>query len=182
MTEVKEKWVDIKGYEGLYEVSNMGRIKSIDGIRGGKKNRYFQKGRFLSTNSISKKGYCVATLFKKGSRNKVYIHRVVADNFIGSLIGKQIDHIDWNKTNNRLDNLRVCSNSQNQSSRLRLKPNNATSKYRGVKWNSGKWAAGINFNNKHIYLGRYSNEIEAAIVYDKYAVELFGEFAKPNFV
>jgi hypothetical protein len=95
--------------------------------------------------------------------------------------GKMIDHVDGNGLNNQRDNLRFATSGQNQQNRHFLSTN--TSGYRGVTWNkkSNKWQAGIKFQEKSIHLGLFDTPEGAAYAYDMKAVEIFGEFANPNF-
>jgi hypothetical protein len=92
------------------------------------------------------------------------------------------DHRDGNKLNNCRYNLRECNTSQNAANKKKL--DGATSKYKGVSWNkrAGKWEVSIIARGAKYYLGKYDNEIDAAKAYDKKAIELFGEFARPNFI
>jgi hypothetical protein len=89
------------------------------------------------------------------------------------------DHIDRNKLNNRRCNLRICTRSQNLGNRPSYV---GSSIFKGVSWNSQakKWKVYIMKNKKSFYLGRFSDELEAAKVYNKAAVELYGEFAHLN--
>lgn len=91
-----------------------------------------------------------------------------------------VDHIDRNPLNNRRSNLRLCRISQNI---LNRRGKMGTSKYKGVWWDSHhkKWLAIISLKGKHIYLGFFDNQIDAAKAYDKKAAELFGDFAYLNF-
>lgn len=95
--------------------------------------------------------------------------------------GLVVDHIDHNGLNNRKSNLRLCTHSQNLLNR-RIRPD-CKSKYKGVVWDwrNRKWVARICINQKRIHLGRFHNERDAAIVYDRKAIELFGQFACLNF-
>ena len=97
--------------------------------------------------------------------------------------GMDTDHIDSDKLNNQKSNLRNCSRGQNcQRASGR---NRGTSKYMGVHWSSNekKWKVQIRdkISGKKLNLGTYLNEIYAAGVYDKKAIELHGEFAYLNF-
>lgn len=91
-----------------------------------------------------------------------------------------VDHIDGNGLNNRRANLRLCSIPENL--RNRRSPG-GTSKYKGVTFHKQrkKWRAVISSNRRHIHLGLFDDEIDAARAYDRKADELFGEFAYLNF-
>lgn len=92
----------------------------------------------------------------------------------------EIDHINRVKTDNRIENLRPATSSQNKGN---VAPNRAnTSGYRGVSRNSrsGKWHAQIKINGKQTYLGRRDTPEEAALLYNEAATRHFGEFALLN--
>lgn len=98
-----------------------------------------------------------------------------------------LDHIDGNKLNNDINNLRKATNQENQRNRKKNKSYNCkptSSKYKGVGWHKyiKKWRARIAINGKDEHLGYFKSEIDAAMAYDKVAIEEFGEFAKVNFV
>lgn len=110
----QEIWKDVIGYEGLYQVSNFGKIKSLD-IYVNSKNgsRRLHKGKVLK-NNISKNGYYSVILCKNGKHSKKLVHRLVADAFIeNKLKKKQVNHIDGNKTNNTVNNLEWCTPYEN---------------------------------------------------------------------
>lgn len=92
-----------------------------------------------------------------------------------------IDHIDNDKTNNRIENLRIANDSQNCANVGLSKRNK--SGYKGVCWNewNKKWCASIRINKKLKHLGYFVDAKDAAIEYDKAAKKLKGEFAKTNF-
>lgn len=108
-----EVWKDIEGYEGLYQVSNMGRVKSLPKYRK-TIYEYISKPMILSPRARGKKGY-LAVALKKGNKVKqLAIHRLVAFAFCpnpNSYI--EVNHKDEDKTNNRADNLEWCSRSYN---------------------------------------------------------------------
>lgn len=89
-----------------------------------------------------------------------------------------IDHINGNRKDNRLCNLRKSNVSLN--SHNKKKKENTTSKYIGVRFNKNKYTASITKDGKCYYLGRFENEEDAAKAYNKKSVELYGEFAKLN--
>lgn len=105
------------------------------------------------------------------------MHRII----MNVSANKQIDHRNHNGLDNRRNNLRVCTNTENKQNGLPYK--NCSSQFRGVWWckNVKKWRAAITVNKKLIYLGYRSSEIECAKLYDAKAKELFGEFANTNF-
>ncbi len=109
-------------------------------------------------------------------RTIVLMHRFI----MNTPDDKDVDHINHGGTDNRKENLRECTPSQNGGNRLLQ---NGTSKYKGICWDraTDKWMARIRYKQKQIYLGRFINELEAARTYDKKAGELFGEFAYLNF-
>lgn len=95
--------------------------------------------------------------------------------------GMMIDHINGNTLDNRRDNLRICSNTQNQRNQQLSKRN--TVGYKGVSWHQRhkKWIARIRVNNRLIHLGYYTDLIEGAKAYDVAAIKYYGEFANINF-
>jgi hypothetical protein len=97
--------------------------------------------------------------------------------------GCEIDHIDGNGLNNQKKNLRLVSTSQNQMNRSAGLRNNS-SRYKGVSFNrkNGTWHAYIKAAGKRRHLGYFADEREAAFAYNKAAVELFGEYARPNVI
>lgn len=109
---MKEEWRDITGYEGYYQVSNMGRVRSLTRTfpRSDGSTATYQ-GRELTPSGGP---YLHVILSKNNVHNIVRIHRLVAETFIPNPDGLQyVDHIDCNKSNNRIDNLRWCSAAQN---------------------------------------------------------------------
>lgn len=96
-------------------------------------------------------------------------------------VGMHSDHMNHNGLDNRRSNLRVCTAQENN--RNRLKQDKNTSGYKGVSWDKdySKWRAQIKAKSKVVNLGRFACKKEAARVYDRAAVESFGEFAVVNF-
>lgn len=106
-----EEWRDIDGYEGYYQVSNLGRVKGIKLIR------QYKKERILSQYLLDRgKGYYKVWLYKDKKRKMYYVHRLVAQAFIPNPNNyPDINHKDENPRNNVVDNLEWCTESYNMS-------------------------------------------------------------------
>lgn len=104
----KEIWEDIKGYEGLYQVSNLGRVKSLDRYVRSKNNSIaLKKGKLLKTHT-DKDGYLSICLYRTKCK-KFQVHRLVAEAFIPNPYNlPQINHKNELKDDNRADNLEYC--------------------------------------------------------------------------
>ena len=108
---MQEIWKDITGYEGLYQVSNAGRIKSFR-----KSSRFRKPDEYILTPSVSNNGYCQVTLYDGAERHKFLVHRLVAISFIDNPNNYSfINHKDENKLNNSADNLEWCTIAYNNS-------------------------------------------------------------------
>lgn len=94
---------------------------------------------------------------------------------------KQVDHINGNRLDNRRENLRLVTNSQNNMNQK--KQDGTSSQYKGVSWDKSKqkWSSKIMLNGRTVNLGRYDDELLAAHVYDAAARYMFKEYARPNF-
>ena len=103
-----ELWKDIKGYEGLYKVSNLGEIKAI--------NKFYRHTEKILKQATRKDGYKQIGLFKNGKGKNFYVHRLVAQAFIPNPNNlPQVNHKDENKTNNCIDNLEWCTIKYNNN-------------------------------------------------------------------
>lgn len=102
-----EIWKDIEEYEGLYKISNLGRVKSCKLIHKGKEK--------ILRQSLTYKGYLQVCLSKNNKQKTFRVHRLVAKAFIPNISNKpQINHIDSNKQNNEISNLEWVDNGENQ--------------------------------------------------------------------
>lgn len=109
---MQEIWKDIEGYEGLYQVSNFGRVKSLDRYVLRNENTLFVKVIVLSQLNI--RGYLAVRLCNSGKYKNYFVHRLVANAFIHNDNNySEINHIDENKHNNHVDNLEWCDRKYN---------------------------------------------------------------------
>jgi len=153
-----EVFKDVKGYKGSYQVSNLGRVKSLN-------YRKTNKEKILKM-SVAASGYHQLGLFKDGKRKTKTVHQLVAEAFLNHTpCGYKlvVNHIDLDKLNNKVSNLEIVTAREN-SNHKHLK---SSSKYTGVAWHkrNKKWAAYIAINGKQKYLGYFTDEIEASNAY-----------------
>jgi hypothetical protein len=158
----KEVWKQIKDYEGIYEVSSLGRVKSLK----------FNKQRILK-GGLGAMGYVKVILCKSNTKKNITVHQLVAMAFLNHTQNGHklvIDHINDNKTDNRLENLQIVTQRFN-SCKTQGK---YTSKYKGVYWfnDKKKWSSNIRINGKLIYLGLFNCELAAATVYQNKLKEI----------
>ena len=106
MTEI---WKDVVGYKGLYQVSNLGRVKSLPKIAGFRKQDEKQSAIF-----VDRHGYCKVNLYKNNTHKQCYVHILVATAFLPNNDNKpQVNHIDGDKCNNCTENLEWCTAKEN---------------------------------------------------------------------
>lgn len=110
-----EVWADVVGYEGKYQVSNMGRVKSMKRTATDKNRSYHTVlEKVLKPTPDKKSGHMRVGLWKDACRTVVYVHRLVMEAFVGECpYGLEVCHGDGNPSNNRLDNLRYDTRSEN---------------------------------------------------------------------
>lgn len=137
--------------------------------------RYLNKFKWHASRS-GNTFYAQREVHINGHRTSLKMHRAILHDAI------QVDHIDGNGLNNQRDNLRPVTNAQNCFNQ-RKKNGQSTSKYKGVTLHKRdtRWYASIRFKGKLKHLGSFVSEIEAALAYDKAALDIFGEFARLNF-
>lgn len=129
---------------------------------------------------ISKDNYIDARIKKEDGRfSTIGLHRVI----MYAPKGMSVDHINHNRLDNRKENLRICSHSENLKNYSKPK-DGKTSQYKGVCWdkNNNRFKAALSFNCKTVYIGLFKDEVSAALAYNKKAKELFGEFANLNII
>ena len=164
---MQEIWKDIVGYEGLYQVSNLGRVRSLDRIIEGSVKDYSYKSKILKPGKMTT-GYLFVNLYKDKKSSSKRIHKLVATAFldhVSSGYNSIVDHIDNDKTNNVVTNLQITTARVNTSKDKKDK----TSQYTGVIWHkfSKKWTASIRIGKSRKYLGYFVNEEDAHLAYQK---------------
>lgn len=163
MQELTQKYIqslfDYKDGE-LYWKNNRANGKIKSGSKAGSlsTSKYYQ----VSLNHKKYKNHRLIFLYHKG------------------YLPKYVDHIDRNKQNNKIENLREATHGQNRSNSK--KNINKSSIYKDVCWYkiTQKWISQITTNKKVINLGYFINELDAALAYNKAAIKYFGEYAKLN--
>lgn len=161
-----EIWEDVKGYEGLYQISNFGRVFSLEKSTINNGFAAIKFAFFVKTNIRC--GYLVVRLFKSGNAKTYPIHRLIAINFIPNILNKPcINHIDRNRQNNAIENLEWVTYRENASHATKLLITK-TSPFTGVSWNKNynKWVSYIQINKKRNHLGYFVNELDAKVAYE----------------
>lgn len=156
----KLEWLPVKDYEGLYEITKCGKVKSLPRKRIGKCIRNYNE-KILSIVNIGI-GYKSVTLFKDGIKKKWLLHRLVAICFLKKEDNKDyVNHKDKDRSNNHVDNLEWVSAIENNC-HMQIDRTNQ-SKYPGVYLSKSKkrYLSQINHNGVKYYLGSYKTEIDA---------------------
>ena len=111
--ETKEIWCPIEGYEGLYEVSSLGNVRSLN-------YNHTKLKKIMKPREI--KGYLIVSLCKDGKQKNIAVHRLVAEAFLPNWFDEpQVNHIDEDKTNNNVNNLEWCDSKYNINYGIRNK-------------------------------------------------------------
>ena len=161
---MEEIWKDVIGYEGLYQVSNLGNVKSLpkewfSGINTIRKHY----GKILKK-TLNSSTYLGVNLRKNNKPKTFQVHQLVAIAFLGHKpCGHKIviDHINDNKLDNRLENLQIVSHRFN----THKTQTNYTSKYKGVFKLKSTWKATISIEGKQLHLGCFNCELTAHQAY-----------------
>jgi hypothetical protein len=151
-----EIFKEVLGYEGLYQVSNLGNVKSLR----------FGKEKILKAGLDGTK-YLTVAVCRDGIPKTKKVHQLVAESFLGhSTCGYElvVNHINFNRIDNRACNLELISQRDNTNS----KHIKSTSNYTGVSWYkvNKKWVAKIKIKGKTKHLGYFTNEIDASKSYN----------------
>lgn len=159
-----EIWKPIKDYEGLYEVSNLGRVKSLPRLKWNGKGycNVFEK---IMKPTYNTNMYFHLRLSKNGISKVRLVHQLVAESFLNHnrLNKLVVHHINDIKTDNRVGNLQVTTQRDNSFKTQ----GNYSSNYKGVCWNkqAKKWQSNININGKSFALGLFKCELAASVSY-----------------
>lgn len=173
-----EVFLDIPGYEGLYQVSNLGRVKSFPNKT--------HKNTIILTNKLNWAGYHTVSLSKNKKLKHFRIHKLVSMAFLGHIpdggYNLVINHIDYDRLNNKLYNLEIVTTRYNNSHKyFRQK---TSSVYTGVSWveERNAWRAAINIDKNKFSLGNFKKEKDASDIYNLALLHLengtFNEFYK----
>jgi hypothetical protein len=158
-----EIWKDIPEFEGYYQVSNLGNVKSLSRTILGKNDVPTLLKEKMLKFSTSTNGYYQVILCKNSDRKIFKVHSLVAICFLNHIPDGThnvvIDHINEIKTDNRIENLRLIGHRENVSRSIK----DSTSTYVGVSWskNAKKWISQITIDGKTKYLGLFDNEQDA---------------------
>ena len=157
---MKEIWKDIPNYEGIYQASSLGRIKSL--------NLKNKKPPIIRKLRLTMFGYQKVDLSKNGSKKYYQVHQLIAMTFLNHKPCKHkmvVDHINEIRTDNRLENLQIVTSRFNVSKAMK----NKSSKYTGVSWYKKYdcWVSKIHYKGKQLHLGYFKDEYEAYLAYKK---------------
>jgi hypothetical protein len=172
-----EEWKDIKGYEGYYQVSSLGSIKSLEKYRSNGVSGYLQKEIIMKGRLTNENSYYYLNLCKDKSKKTFYIHQLVAIHFLNHTPDGHniiINHINGIKTDNRVENLELVTARENLSTCFKKGKENYSSQYVGVCWKKSnkKWCSSIRIDGKIKHLGLFDTEIDASNAYQNKLKEI----------
>lgn len=161
-----EVWKPVNGYEKHYEVSNIGRVRSLDVLVNSKhKLGRLKKGKLLKQENVIG-GYKRVAFCVNNKKKRYSVHRLVASHFILNEKNKpQVNHIDKNTSNNRVENLEWVTIRENMSHQKR-----GENKFTGIHKlkNSNTYQVKIFIEGVNIYLGSSTNILKAKKIYSDY--------------
>ena len=161
---MSESFKDVVGYEGLYEVGDMGTVRLVGGA--------------VVPQAIARNGYAYVQLTKDGKLRFHTAHALVAAAFLGVCpLGSCVNHINRDDADNRLSNLRYATAAE--SAATRRKNSNNVSGHRGVSKAGKRWAAILTKDGVRHQLGTFLTVEEAGAAYRAAAATHYGEFAQP---
>lgn len=163
-----EIWKDIPNYEGYYQASNIGRVRSLDRTVLTSRGKRVYKGKLIE--GTVNKGYRRATLCINGIGRNLKFSQLVAMTFLGHEPSGSflvVDHINGDKSDDRVENLRIVTQRANTTTCFRSNKGSFSSEYVGVNWSKSKskWQVGIQYKGVSTHLGHYDTEIEASNAY-----------------
>ena len=166
MTNIEnEIWKDIPNYEGLYQVSTIGRVKMLSKLQWNGFAFHNIKEKILKTN-ISNNGYYILGLSKNKTRKTIAVHKLMAITFLNhtpNKFVKVIDHIDNDKTNNNLNNLQIITNRENSCKDKKSKSGNYC-----IYLNCGSFLVRMRVGNKKKSIGTFKRIEEAIAARDNF--------------
>jgi hypothetical protein len=169
-----EIWKPVLGFEGYYEVSTLGRVRSVSRLVQGEKRSFYKKGKILNPSTDTKGYKYIKTnkdFCKREERKNYRIHRWVISSFLG-YSELTVDHINGIRTDNRLLNLRYLSNRQNILAK-RGKPDDDMYLYyiKPIDGRKERWIIYIYNNQKRVYVGSRNCKEKARKLRDDYIRE-----------
>ncbi len=169
MNKDMEEWRDIPNYEGYYQASNLGRVRSLDRTVTTKHGvERFYKGKIIEGNI--QKGYRRTTLRGDSICGKFMFSQIIAMTFLGHKPNGHtlvVDHVNGDTSDDRVENLRIVTNRANSTTCFRSNEESFSSGHIGVSWREkvSKWRTQIQHNGANVHLGCYDTELEASNAY-----------------
>lgn len=181
----KEIWKNIPGYKGYYQASNLGRVRSLDrNIVYVDGKRRFIKGKLIK-GSLNENGYRLTTLRKSSIGRTFKFSQLVAMAFLNHKpngMKMVVDHINGDRSDDRVKNLRIVTNRENCSNLFRRDRANLSSRYTGVSWSikDNAWRVGMQYDKINYNLGAYATELKASDVYQEALDKIKNGTFNPN--
>lgn len=165
-----EIWKQVRNYEGMYQVSNLGRVKSMKRTKQNHGSLQEIPERILSI-AYKSNGYALVNLWRNNKSSNRHVHRLVAEAFLDNYSTKlQVNHIDMDKKNNAVVNLEMVTNKVNH-----LKAHRFKGKKRGAYKHYSGFRAVIQIENKTHHLGTFKTKEEAHDAYYNFYSTHYGE-------